>query len=140
MILPRTAASPRSTLLDLASRLPALRALAESQRKLKSISGLPVPDHETPSAMVTDRRAATETPLHTPAGIFVVHLRSDSEVSRQHLIGRVEHVKSGDSDGFVSLGDLLAFMDRHATETSNAERRALARRQAGGGRRRHPEP
>ena len=72
--------------------------------------------------MVADGPAETKTPLHTPAGIFVIHLRSDSDVSRQRLIGRVEHVMSGDSEGFVSLGDLLAFMDRHTAEASDAER------------------
>jgi hypothetical protein len=71
--------------------------------------------------MVTDG-PATKTPLHTPAGIFVIHLRSDSDLSRQHLIGRVEHVKSGDSEAFVSLAELLAFMDRHAAEASDAQR------------------
>jgi hypothetical protein len=76
----------------------------------------------TPSAMVPDGPAATKTPLLTPAGIFVVHLRSDSDLSRQHLIGRVEHVMSGDSEAFASLVDLLAFMDRHAAEASDAER------------------
>lgn len=63
---------------------------------------------------------ATETPLHTPAGMFVVHLRSDSAPSRRHLIGRVEHVKSGDCEAFVTLADLLAFMERHAAESSDA--------------------
>ena len=71
--------------------------------------------------MVPDGPAATETPLHTPAGIFVIHLRSDSDVSRQSLIGRVEHVMSGDSEGFFSLGDLLAFVDRHSAKASDAE-------------------
>jgi hypothetical protein len=72
--------------------------------------------------MVPDGPATTKTPLHVPAGIFVIHLRSDSDVSRQRLIGRVEHVMSGDSEAFVSLGDLLAFMDRHPAEDSDAER------------------
>ena len=71
--------------------------------------------------MVPDGPAATKTPLHSPAGMFVIHLRSDSDLSRQHLIGRVEHVKSGDSEAFVSLADLLAFMDRHAAEASDAQ-------------------
>ena len=71
--------------------------------------------------MVPDGPAATNTPLHSPAGMFVIHLRSDSDLSRQRLIGRVEHVKSGDSEAFVSLADLLAFMDRHAAEASDAQ-------------------
>jgi hypothetical protein len=72
--------------------------------------------------MAPDGPAATKAPLHTPAGIFVLHLRSDSDAARQRLIGRVEHVMSGDSVGFVSLGDLLAFIDRHPAEPSDAER------------------
>ena len=72
--------------------------------------------------MAPDGPAATKIPLHTPAGIFVIHLRSDSDLPRQHLIGRVEHVMSGDSEAFVSLTDLLAFMDRHAVEAPDAQR------------------
>jgi hypothetical protein len=72
--------------------------------------------------MVPDGPAATKAPLHTPAGIFVIHLRSDSDVARQRLIGRVEHVMSGDSEAFVSLADLLAFIDRHPAEPSDGER------------------
>ena len=60
-----------------------------------------------------------KNPLHTPAGIFVIHLRSDSDLSRQHVIGRVEHVMSGDSAPFASFADLLAFIGRHAVEAAN---------------------
>jgi hypothetical protein len=59
--------------------------------------------------MVIDDRA----PSLAPEGIFVVHLRSDSVAGRQHLVGRVEHVKSGDSEQFASLAALLAFVERH---------------------------
>jgi hypothetical protein len=71
--------------------------------------------------MVPDGPAATRTPVHAPAGIFVLHLRSDSDPSRRRLIGRVEHVMSGDSAGFGSLADLLAFIDRHPAETPDAD-------------------
>jgi hypothetical protein len=70
--------------------------------------------------MAPNGAAATKIPLHTPAGIFVIHLRSDSDLSRQHLIGRVEHVMSGDTEAFVSLDALLAFMDRYAAEAADA--------------------
>jgi hypothetical protein len=53
------------------------------------------------------------SPLLTPDGMFVIHLRSDSAAARQHLVGRVEHVKSGDSESFASLAALLGFIDRH---------------------------
>lgn len=62
--------------------------------------------------------AATTTPpspLLTPEGMFVIHLRSDSVTARQHLVGRVEHLKSGESASFASLDALLAFIDRHAS-------------------------
>ena len=60
-----------------------------------------------------------KNPLHTPAGIFVIHLRSDSDLSRHHMIGRVEHVMSGDSAPFASFAGLLAFMGRHPGEAAN---------------------
>ena len=55
----------------------------------------------------------------TPEGIFVVHLRSDSDVGRRHLVGRVEHVKSGQDAPFDSIEDLLAFMERHVASESS---------------------
>jgi hypothetical protein len=62
----------------------------------------------------------------TPQGIFVVHLRSDSDVGRRHLVGRVEHVKSGHDAPFHCVEDLLAFMGRHlesaSSQPSDAER------------------
>ena len=58
----------------------------------------------------TTRPAA---PLLTPDGMFVIHLRSDSAAARRHLVGRVEHVKSGDCEPFASLAALLGFIDRH---------------------------
>ena len=72
--------------------------------------------------MAPDGPQPTKAPVLNPGGIFVIHLRSDSDVSRQHLIGRVEHVMSGDSDAFVSLADLLAFIDRHPAEAPDADR------------------
>jgi len=63
--------------------------------------------------MVANDPPETKTPLHTPERMFVIHLRSDSAVARRHLVGRVEHVMSGDSERFASLDALLAFLDRH---------------------------
>ena len=60
----------------------------------------------------------------TPQGIFVVHLRSDSDVGCRRLVGRVEHVKSGHDEPFDSVEDLLAFMERHVTSESSNTRRA----------------
>ena len=64
--------------------------------------------------MATTGPITTPRALLTPDGMFVIHLRSDSVAARQHLVGRVEHVKSGDSESFASLTALLSFIDRHA--------------------------
>jgi hypothetical protein len=61
----------------------------------------------------------------TPGGTFVIQLRSDSDVARRRLSGRVEHVMSGCSEPFTSLAGLLAFIGRYAeaekARTSAAE-------------------
>lgn len=53
------------------------------------------------------------TALHVPTGMFVLHLRSDSDVPEQRLVGRVEHVVSGDIEIFASLDALLTFIGRY---------------------------
>ena len=63
--------------------------------------------------MVTIGTATPQGALLIPDGMFVIHLRSDSAAARQHLVGRVEHVKSGDTESFASLAALLGFIDRH---------------------------
>jgi hypothetical protein len=64
--------------------------------------------------MARDGTTTPPSPLLTPEGVFVIHLRSDSAAARQHLVGRVEHVKSGTNEAFASLDALLGFIDRHA--------------------------
>ena len=44
----------------------------------------------------------------------MVQLRSDSDLRRRRLRGRVEHVMSGHSEHFTSLDRLLTFMARYA--------------------------
>jgi hypothetical protein len=56
------------------------------------------------------------TSLHVPDGMFVLHLRADTDVRQQRLIGRVEHVVSGDIEAFASLDALLTFIGRHVPE------------------------
>lgn len=68
--------------------------------------------------MVSTSTAAPHSPLLTPDGIFVLHLRSDSAPAGQHLVGRVEHLKSGDSETFASLAALLRFIDRYVAHDS----------------------
>ena len=74
--------------------------------------------------MDTNDTAALQRSSLKPEGMFVVHLRSDSAVARQHLVGRVEHVKSGDSEPFASLAALLSFIDRHVTAPDIADGQA----------------
>jgi hypothetical protein len=72
--------------------------------------------------MVSDDTTTQQGPSLTPDGIFVIQLRSDSAAERQHLVGRVEHVKSGDSEQFASLMALLGFIDRHVSPAAVADR------------------
>jgi hypothetical protein len=43
---------------------------------------------------------------------FVVHFRTDTDITQERITGRVEHVVSGQSVHFESLEELLAFMAR----------------------------
>ena len=43
---------------------------------------------------------------------FVVQFRADTSVEQGHLIGRVEHVVSGQATDFQSLETLLTFIAR----------------------------
>jgi hypothetical protein len=52
-----------------------------------------------------------KTPLSVHRA-FVVHFRTNSNVARGPIEGRVEHVVSGQSTHFDSLEELLAFMAR----------------------------
>jgi len=45
-------------------------------------------------------------------GAFVVQFRRESDVGRGHLVGRVEHVESGEVAHFRSLEELLNFVGR----------------------------
>jgi len=56
------------------------------------------------------------TALHVPDGMFVLHLRADTDVGQQRLVGRVEHVVSGDTEAFASLDALLTFIGRYVPD------------------------
>lgn len=58
----------------------------------------------------------TEGPLLTTGGIFVIHLRSDSDLGHRHLCGRIEHVMSGQNEPFGCLSEMLDFMARYPLE------------------------
>src|SRR5262249_32304271 len=93
---------------------------SHSQRNRTSLSGLGG-DDRLHRGMVANDPPETKTPLHTPEWMFVIHLRSDSAVARRHLVGRVEHVMSGESEPFASLDALLAFMARFTDAGAPAE-------------------
>jgi hypothetical protein len=65
--------------------------------------------------MISAPTAPRSDPLLTPDGIFVLHLRSDSAPAGEHVVGRIEHLKSGDSEAFASLAALLRFIDRYVS-------------------------
>ena len=41
---------------------------------------------------------------------FLVHLRTDADLALGRIVGRVEHVQSGDAAHFQSIEELLSFM------------------------------
>lgn len=53
------------------------------------------------------------TPLLEPDGVFVVHLRADSDPRGRRVSGRIEHVMTGAIEPFARLEHLLDFMARH---------------------------
>jgi hypothetical protein len=56
---------------------------------------------------------------------FVVHFRTDSDVTHGHVAGRVEHVASRQAAHFSSLEELLAFMARILATVRAPPRRKL---------------
>jgi hypothetical protein len=56
---------------------------------------------------------------------FVVHFRTDSDVTHGRMAGRVEHVASGQVAHFASLDELLAFMGRVLAAVRAPPRRKL---------------
>ena len=59
-----------------------------------------MPPHPTATAPLSVRWA------------FVVHFRTDTDMTQGRITGRVEHVVSGQSTHFASLEELLAFITR----------------------------
>ena len=55
---------------------------------------------------------------------FVVQLRAEADVAHGRVMGRVEHVASGQATHFHSVEELLAFMARvlHEAGTARGER------------------
>jgi hypothetical protein len=60
------------------------------------------------------------TPL-TPQRAFVVQFHIDTDLVAGRMVGRVEHVVSGQSGRFSSMASLLAFIEKVLSEV-NMER------------------
>ena len=54
-------------------------------------------------------------PSYPAAGAYVLKLHRDARPATGHLLGRIEHVASGDSADFASGEQLLAWLAQHAT-------------------------
>lgn len=68
----------------------------------------------TPPSIIQQSEALAplaDAPL-SPHWAFVVQLRVGTDVKRNRIVGRVEHVVSGQATRFQSVEDLLAFMAR----------------------------
>lgn len=62
------------------------------------------------------------TALHPPEGILVIHMRSDCDPRHRTLVGRVEHVRSGDTATFATLDALLTFLGRYVPSSTETTR------------------
>jgi hypothetical protein len=51
-----------------------------------------------------------------PEDSFLVQIRGGSRLSDRAVLGRIEHLHSGQSEQFGSLAELLAFVARHFGE------------------------
>lgn len=56
---------------------------------------------------------------------FVVHFRTNSDMTQGRMAGRVEHVASGQAVHFASLEELLGFMGRVLATVRSPPRRKL---------------
>ncbi|MDR6855861.1 hypothetical protein [Variovorax guangxiensis] len=60
-------------------------------------------------------------PTYPSAGAYVVRMHRDARPESGQLVGRAEHVASGDSTDFATAQELLAWLMQHAA----ANRREL---------------
>jgi hypothetical protein len=63
--------------------------------------------------------STNDRPAHPVVRAFVVMLHAECEPARDDLRGRIEHVHSGLSTHFASLGELLAFLARITTSADD---------------------
>ena len=53
-------------------------------------------------------------PTYPAAGAYVIRMHHDARPESGQLLGRAEHVASGDSTDFATGQELLAWLIRHA--------------------------
>ena len=76
---------------------------------------------------MAESRHTAQPEGHRPLSVhraFVVQLRAEADVAHGRVLGRVEHVASGQVTHFHSVEELLAFMARvlHEAGTAGGER------------------
>jgi hypothetical protein len=54
-------------------------------------------------------------PLFPSAGRYVLRLNRDAQPEAGRLVGRIEHVSSGDSVDFASSTELIVWLSSHAS-------------------------
>jgi len=59
-------------------------------------------------------------PTYPAAGAYVIRMHRDARPESGQLVGRAEHVASGESTDFATAQDLLAWLIQHATGTHRA--------------------
>jgi len=55
-------------------------------------------------------------PSYPAAGGYVLRLHRDARPAAGHLVGRIEHVTSGDNADFSSGEQLLEWLTQHVTQ------------------------
>ncbi|TDU32181.1 hypothetical protein DFR24_1570 [Panacagrimonas perspica] len=82
------------------------------------------------SSGLESREVVIEAAGHAAPSEFVLRIRRLSAGFSSRLSGTVEHPASGTADGFNSLGELAAFIDRALTRSAKAAApaRAVSRR------------
>ncbi len=79
-----------------------------------------MPTHTTPAPSLGMPHAVPTLPT---THAFVVQFRTETELERGRMAGRVEHVRSGQAQHFCSLEDLAAFFARVLAEVRAPPRR-----------------
>jgi len=85
-----------------------------------TLSGFGVAGSRSVVPMSDTRPPGTPTRL-LPETTFLVQLRSDCRPEDSRVSGRVEHLRSGNSEPFASLAELLTYMARHTRQADGPD-------------------